>query len=435
MGMREGNITEQVSTGSPRAPHTPELLIVHSPDPAWSGRRVALTEDVTFGREPAGGVTAIADRRASRRHLSVHVGRGAPAVFVEDHDSTNGTYVEGRRVTSERLEDGMVLRFGDTVCLLEERPGGAAPDAPDPLIVGESREVRVLRGDLARVAVSDLSVLLLGETGTGKELAAQRIHELSGRRGRLLCLNCGAIPEPLIEAALFGHRKGAFTGAVDSTEGYFLAADRGTLFLDEIGELPLALQPRLLRVLDGGSFNSVGSTSPIKADVRIIAATNANLLERVEDGEFRRDLYARLCEFVVELPPLRRRRGDIMPLFEHFLRLAAPAKTFVLTGDFVEALLGHSWPMNVRELRSLARRVALSDTDPTTLDATLLPLDLRPRRRPDLVGTECPSREDLETQLERHKGNLLRVARHYGKARSQVYRWLKRLELDAENYR
>ncbi|WP_394750906.1 sigma 54-interacting transcriptional regulator [Spongiimicrobium salis] len=214
-----------------------------------------------------------------------------------------------------------------------------------------------------QVAKTDATVLITGETGTGKELVARAIHQASSRSGKpLVRINCGAIPENLIESELFGHEKGAFTGAVADRKGRFLLADTGTLFLDEIGELPLALQPKLLRVIQEGEFDPVGSSKTLKVDVRIIAATHRNLLQFATNGKFREDLYYRLNVFPIGIPPLRERKNDILLIAQHMIDAQARKlhkKNITLTDDDKKVFTDYAWPGNVRELQNLIERAVI----------------------------------------------------------------------------
>jgi sigma-54 specific flagellar transcriptional regulator A len=237
-------------------------------------------------------------------------------------------------------------------------------------------------GDLVktcrRIAGSDATVLLTGETGTGKEVFARTIHEHSARAGRALVpVNCGAIPEALLESELFGHVRGAFTGATASRRGRIAAAEGGTLFLDEVGELPLSLQVKLLRVLQERSYEPVGATEPVPADFRLIAATNRDLAAEVAAGRFRRDLYYRLLVCPVEVPPLRDRAGDAVLLFQHFW--AARGERRPLEPALLEALQAYEWPGNVRELENLVERLAVC-AEGSVVRATDLPSAIRARR-------------------------------------------------------
>ncbi|NNE33834.1 MAG: sigma-54-dependent Fis family transcriptional regulator, partial [Rhodothermales bacterium] len=247
-------------------------------------------------------------------------------------------------------------------------------------IVGPSAAMRHVIDQVRLVAGSDASVLIQGESGVGKEVIAKTIHELSDRRHKsLTVVNCGAIPEGLLESELFGNEKGAYTGAVERRTGYFEDADNGTIFLDEIGEMPVQAQVRLLRVLESGEFSRVGSSVVRKVDVRIVAATNKNLSEEVRDGRFREDLYYRLSTVVIEIPPLRQRKEDVLPLVDKFVydisrQYESPLKK--LSSDARELLARYRWPGNVRELRNVVERmVVLNRAQSISAD------DLRPYLR------------------------------------------------------
>src|SRR5580658_1351089 len=233
-------------------------------------------------------------------------------------------------------------------------------------IVGRRGSLRGILSLVEAVAPTNMTVLIGGETGTGKEVIARAIHEISPRRNRnLVKLNCAAMPAGLLESELFGHERGAFTGAVNSHVGRFALADRGTLFLDEIGDMPLELQPKLLRVLQEREFEAVGSTRTTRVDVRVVAATNQNLKQMVRDREFREDLYYRLNAFPIYLPPLRERKADIPELVEHFVQQFAESmdKTIeTIPEETMRALVRHPWPGNIRELQNyIARGVILSN--------------------------------------------------------------------------
>src|SRR5258708_1510785 len=233
-------------------------------------------------------------------------------------------------------------------------------------IVGRRGGLRSIISEVAAVAPTNATVLITGETGTGKEVIARAIHELSPRRSRnLVKVNCAAMPAGLLESELFGHERGAFTGAVNSHVGRFALADRGTLFLDEIGDMPLELQPKLLRVLQEREFEAVGSTRTTRVDVRVVAATNQDLKQMVRDREFREDLYYRLNAFPIYLPPLRERKADIPELVEHFVQQSADSmdKTIeTIPEETMRALVRHHWPGNIRELQNyIARGVILSN--------------------------------------------------------------------------
>ena len=335
---------------------------------------------------------------------------------------------------------------------LAERPARALDPVEGPLLGASSRMVAARR-QLARYAETDATVLVVGETGTGKELAARWIHERSSRAERpMVSINCAAIPDALVESELFGHVRGAFTGATKDRPGIFEAASRSTLLLDEIGELGLAEQAKLTRVLEERAVRRLGETKERAVDVRLVAATHRDLREAVKGGRFREDLWFRLAVCVVELPPLREREGDLRLLAEHFLaRLAplvrSPARAF--DAEAMEALVADPWPGNVRELRSAVERAAINETR-ATIGAGSLPREIAetalaaPGRVPltqmtlaaalDVARDEM-SRRYLEAVLRAFDGNVSLAAQHAGIERESFYRLLRRHGLTATAFR
>jgi transcriptional regulator with PAS, ATPase and Fis domain len=286
-----------------------------------------------------------------------------------------------------------------------------------------------------RVAGHTESVLITGETGTGKELIARSIHQSSHRRSRpWVDINCAALPENLVESELFGYEKGAFTGADASKPGLFELADKGTLFLDEIGELQLQTQVKLLRVLDGYPFYRLGGHRKIKVDVRIVAATNQDLDAAVTAGRFRQDLFHRLGQFQLRVPPLRERPEDIVALAEHFLKLKAPASSF--TPDAVSALLSHSWPGNVRELRNLIARVAVESRHPEIEDTQITnamsgnPIAQRQSASMPVGNLDSMEEQMIIRALERSGGHRSQAAEQLGISRRTLSRKLKEYNIN-----
>jgi two-component system NtrC family response regulator len=278
-------------------------------------------------------------------------------------------------------------------------------------------------------------VLLLGETGTGKEVAAHALHQLSRRAGKLVPVNCAAVPSTLAESLFFGVHRGAFTGAA-SSPGVFVEAEGGTLFLDEVGELPLGLQSKLLRAIEQHEFLPLGSTKAVRCDVRIVAATNRDLAQEVAQGTFRADLYARLAALVLSLPSLRQRREDVLLIARHFA-----GADLSLSPSLAEAMVLYEWPFNVRELRNVVGRVQDGAPD-TALLSMLRPASqasasasgstafaAAPEARP------APSRSELSALLEQYAGNLLRIEQAHGYSRRQLRRWADKFGLNIDRFR
>ncbi len=428
------------------------IRVVHSPDPDYHGAEFVLDgRELVFGRS-SDASERVRDQRMSRRHVALSA--GSSGYLVEDLDTTNGTYLDGAPVTGRRPLDGVVLSAGDTLMVVDREPARdhlpAAPHA-DPSgvggVIGGSAATLRLKRSIATVAPTDGTVLLLGPTGSGKEVTAHAIHEASGRRGAFVPVNCAAIPAEIAESELFGHKKGAFTGAETERTGYFGLAEGGTLFLDEVGDLPGPVQAKLLRVLEDKTIQPLGGGAPVSVDVRVVAATHIDL----EDTGFRQDLLARLCDWVLRIPSLAERRADVLTLFKHFLRTEFPDRPVRdATPEFYEALLLHDWPMNVRELRKLTKRLEqLAGEGPFELID--LPLELRgplaqrfdktapvsAAAAPADPASEdgMPTPEALESALAQAKGNVKAAANDNGWHRTQLYRWLKRAGIDPARFR
>lgn len=283
--MHDSTITRQASFSESRTP--PVLRVLWSPeDGAQEGQAFALVANNLFGRDPGVRGTTIDDGAVSRKHMRIRWHARYALAELIDLGSKNGTMVNGLVTVRRFLESGDIIRIGDT--LLAVAPAEEAPPAKDPIpaLVGDSPVLWEVKRQLGLAASATLPVLLLGETGTGKELAARALHELSGRPGSFEAVNCASVPETLFESTFFGHLRGAFTGATDDSPGLLRRCHRGTLFLDEVGEMPSPMQPKLLRFLEDGLVRPVGGAEQVHSDVRIIAATNASLkrLERVVGG-------------------------------------------------------------------------------------------------------------------------------------------------------
>jgi DNA-binding NtrC family response regulator len=365
---------------------------------------------VSIGSAPDNRIIA-ADRAVSRYHCRVEP--HAYGVTLRDLDSTNGTWVDGSRIHKVELRVGACLRVGKTTLRVVERDRDTREG-----VVAASHGMRAVMSEVDRVASLPWPVLIGGETGVGKEVVARAIHRRGVRcRGPFVALNMGGLARDLVESELFGHERGAFTGAVKSRRGAFEQAHRGTLFLDEIAELPVALQARLLRVLDTHRVRRLGSESERTVDVRVVCATHANLSEAVRRRTFREDLFYRIHRWVIRVPPLRKRTADIPPLADHLLGLMrSDLGTTELGPRAVERLMGHPWPGNVRELRNVLEVAAL-ESDGGRIDVDAVERALRRTLDP----AACPTTPDVLRQaLTRHGGNVSATARALGLPRTTL---------------
>jgi transcriptional regulator with AAA-type ATPase domain len=409
-----------------------EVVIGRGPERRWSRSERRL-------------VIALPDPEMSRLH--VRLVRQGDTWTLRDPGSKNGTVV-GRIRTSEcDLEDGDLIELGHS--LLVYRDGdGPTGDRGDRDLAADHAVPEVFRTlslqlerravDLRRIAPTRVPVLVVGETGTGKELVARAIHEQSGREGPFVPVNCGALPRELVESELFGYRRGAFSGARDDRTGLARKADRGTLFLDEIAELREASQVALLRLLQEGEVRPIGSSELVRVDVRVIAATHQDLATRMDDGRFRRDLHGRLAGYQMVVPPLRDRIEDIGPLVALLLgRLGARDGQVTFQQGAAAALFGHAYPANVRELeQALGAAVALASNSPIGLEH--LPQPIRSAAAPAPI-TLAPQDAALRTELielfRQNGGNIRATARVLDKAPVQIRRWCQRLRIDPGEFR
>ena len=446
--------TQTRSTARRQSSRRPDarLHVVYPPELA---SRITVGRDpVVLGRQGEPPAPRLRHPTVSRRHLTIAWDGALGCHIAEDLGSHNGSWRNAESLGSERvvLADDDVLRLGDVVLVYESTDGSAAggTTVSRDAIPGDSYRVETLRGLVERAAADPSPVLLIGETGTGKELVSREVHRLSARRGRLLAINCAELSPQLIESQLFGHEKGAFTGAISSQQGLFRSADGGSLFLDEIGELPLELQPKLLRVLQEGEVRPVGGTRAIRVDVRVIAATNRDLLAEVEAETFRRDLYARLALWELHLPPLRERRADTLSwvarFHERWLSERPKVTTTPLTLDAeaAEALVLADWPENLRGVDRVVHRLAAEQLETGEPITRFDVHKLLPEPGDDGAGgasdaARSASRrpaprtaEELEAVMNRFEGSVRAVAKHYGRDRRQVYRWLKSFGLREE---
>ncbi len=394
-------------------------LVVECVQGKSARKRVLLTGSLVVGSD-AGSDLVLDDGAVSRRHLSLR--RTSRGVEVIDLGSANGTFYLGARVERVRLPPGSFLELGRSVICV--RPGdpldGDGPSFEKLGVVGSSHALKAVLAFVSRVAPTPTSVLLMGETGVGKDVIAQVLHRLSPRAKKpFVVLQCAAVNRELIEATLFGYEKGAFTGAVQARPGLLQAAEGGTLYLDEVGELPLELQPVLLRMLDAQTYRPVGAEHELRADVRIVASSRAPLEERVAAGQFRADLYFRLAVFAVEVPPLRVRAQDIRPLARHFAR--AIGRAAALPADLMERLEGHSWPGNVRELKNVVERYVRVGEDELAIGhSTVKSFDEAQAR-----VVEQFQRNYLSRLLEETNGNVTEAAKRAAVSRARFYRMLK----------
>ena len=357
----------------------------------------------------------LTDDTVSRRHCQVT--QEADGYLLTDLGSTNGTFVDDVRVREAYLQPGATLRVGKTELRFDavEEQHVVRPSARKRLgaLIGQTRRMREIFHIVERIAPTSATVVVEGGTGTGKEVVAKTLHALSNRaQGPFIVVDCGAVPDNLIESELFGHEKGSFTGALMTRRGLFEMASGGTIFLDELCELGLDLQPKLLRVLEQREVRRVGSNRPIRVDVRVVAATNCNLEEEVRARRFREDLFYRLSVVRVFLPPLRERREDIALLAEHFLAhegfnraMDGSRRVQCIEPEAMEALMAHSWPGNVRELLNVLERacsfaqgdsIGLADLSGRVGDSSgaalrsLFPGDHLPAHGPEPAGAGAP---------------------------------------------
>ncbi len=415
---------------------TLEIAVLHRTH-AWAAevqddvgtRRVLLTRPRFVVGSSADADVVVVDPTVSGKHLALSV--ASAGVSVADLGSKNGTFVGGARVNEARGDTGTVVLMGrSTLTLRAVKPDEERDEESEPLagVAGGSLVMRRIAARVRRFAGNALPVLVTGETGTGKELVARALHTEGPRaQGPFVALNVASLPRELVESELFGHERGAFTGAVSRRLGAFMEADRGTLFLDEIGDLPLDAQPKLLRALDGYEVRRIGATGRGRVgDVRIVAATNRMLAQRVEEGAFRRDLFHRLSVFTVSLPPLRERRGDIGPIARALLASApdglAPR---ALTPRALARLMAHDWSGNVRELRAVLYRAG----DHCRGAGANRVIDLDDVE--DALGDEDqPPKVTLdETEaralLVEHRGNVTQAARAAGMPRTTFRKRLR----------
>jgi len=403
------------------------------------GRSPARAEQVRSGSETQLQIE-VPDRFLSSSHASLEkvLGRW----LLVDQGSRNGTFVDGVQIQRCALEDGAVFEIGHSFFVFRAAEA-EEPIRPLPgpgwtasLKAGYAAQLRAL----AQAAQASLPIIVRGETGTGKEILARAVHQLSGRPGAFQAINCAALAPSLVESELFGYRKGAFSGATEDRRGLLRSADQGTLFLDEVGDLALPAQGALLRVLQESEVVPLGATQPVPVDLRLVVATHRNLEQMAAEAKFREDLLARMSGFTLTLPPLRERKEDLGALIAALLRRHAPDRELRFPAAAARALFLYRWPLNVRELEK-ALLLALAVAPESGIDLPHVPPALRTaapaaaEKEQDLPLEEAKRREELVALLREHHGNVTAVARALGKARVQVQRWMRKYGIRSAVFR
>lgn len=449
--------------GRPQMLHIRKAHLVKNPGTDTQEEFTFDQAVITIGSNPENDI-CVTDDTVSRYHCRIN--QVDEVYVIHDLGSTNGTFLNGVRITEAFLDPGLILAIGDiqirfnpideqipVTPIMSEEFGG---------IVARSKKMREIFGILEKVAPTTATVVLEGETGTGKEVVAQTIHNLSKRADKpFVVFDCGAVPESLIESELFGHEKGAFTGANHARKGLFELADGGTIFLDELGELTYDLQPKLLRVLEQREIRRVGGNQSIPINVRIIAATNRTLADEVDKGRFREDLFYRLSVVSLELPPLRDRPDDIPLLLRHFLhtkpfnRKSDSEELIIknITPEALEKLTTFNWPGNVRQLLNVVERsISFASGDTFTLDdipqSIKQPVEPKPSPVVPPQNVESPNapfkraKEKIISDFEKnylvklltfHNGNITQAAREADIDRKYFRKLMTKHGIETEN--
>ncbi len=467
--MTERTTGAMQQVGLPQSPHSagprgqPGLVLLYAEESAsLPGAWTFSQERTTIGRDDSADLR-LPIAAVSRAHAEIVWDESR--WLVRDMGSRNGTLLDGHPVTQAVLERGAELRIGDGVLkFLDFEASNYCPYLLDGNVTGQQRlaentdlvggyQMDCIAAELAHIAPTNLSVVLLGESGTGKEVAARELHRNSGRRGAFQAVNCAAIPATLLESELFGYKRGAFSGADRDKPGLVRLADQGTLLLDEIGDMPLEAQAKLLRVLQSREVYPLGATAPERVDIRVVCATHRDLQRLIQLEKFRDDLYARLNEYQLRLPPLRDRKEDVFQLTRSFLKRHGRSE-LKLSFGFALGLVSYDWPYNVRELEGCIKR-CLALCEGPIIEESSLPEPIkdlmadygRPLTRTEHTvqgssfdvarGTRssAPTDAELRALLERHRGNVAAVGRDLGKARMQVHRWMERYGIDVDDYR
>jgi two-component system, NtrC family, response regulator GlrR len=437
---RPDDKTMQVGSGYRLAPSVEGFALT------WKSQRVVVTDGKAQVGSGEGNTLVIDDPTVSRFHCELRIEDNR--VMVRDLGSTNGTFIDGVRIRDGYLKDGSRLKLGTAEVEFKLEGTRHFLDVSDAStfgeLVGPSAVMRLLFNVLEKAARTDTTLILDGETGTGKTRAASAIHEKSGRANKpFLVVDCGALPPTLLEAELFGHEKGAFTGAVNRRVGVFEEAEGGTVLLDEIGEMPLELQPRLLRVLEEKQIKRLGQNKFTPIDVRILAATHRDLRAEVNAGKFRADLYFRLAVVRVTVPSLRERLADLPAIARTVLgQLGATARTHprLFEETFLKSLMRAAWPGNVRELRNYLERCMLFDEEMPLGSATASEssestpeswngMSLTSARQRTIEQFE---RAYLEQLLQRYEGKVSQAAKEAEVDRVYLYRLLRKYGIKAK---
>jgi DNA-binding NtrC family response regulator len=412
------------------------VTVENGPD---RGARVTVTTPTLCIGTSAHNDLVLTDTTVSRSHIVLRA--EANGILVEDQQTKNGTWLGGTRLVSGFVPDGERLVLGQTTirirATLDQICVSSEDDAGGTGVQSRSQAMREVWAFAQRLARYNVSVSITGETGTGKELIAHTLHDAGPRRDRSFqVLDCGAVVKELLSSELFGHEKGAFTGADAARKGVFEAADGGTVFLDEVGELDLALQPHLLRVLETRQICRLGSRQPVGVNFRLVSATHRNLKKLVQEGRFREDLFYRLSAVAITLPPLRDRREDIEALLQHFLARCAEENGVnrpVLSARALALLEAYEWPGNVRELRNVADSLCvLADGSPVLPDHVAQVLEIKraaPRslaaEKPESEGTEPEERQRILDALSACGWNRKLAAQKLGMSRTSLYSRLR----------